>query len=74
MLHLDRDTGQPVDKHQHFSLDSIRLRLKCNTKQLETPMEGVAFPTGLFGVPYGAINRRGARNRISMKMVRGLNF
>ena len=34
---------------------------------------GVAFPTGLFGVPYGAINRRAAWHRI-YQMVRGFNF
>ena len=35
-----------------------------NRKQLDIPMKGVAFPTGLFGVPpYGAINRRAAQHR-----------
>ena len=33
----------PVDKHQHFSLDSIRLRLEWNRKQLDIPMKGVAL-------------------------------
>ena len=53
-----------VDKHQHFSLDSIRLRLEWNRKQLDIPMKGVAFPTGRFGIPYGAIHPRAARHRI----------
>ena len=47
-----------VDKHQHFSLDNIRLRLKWNRKQLDIPMEDAAFPSGLFCVLYRTINRR----------------
>ena len=48
----------------HFSLDSIRLRLEWHRKPRDIPINGVAFPTGRFGVPYKAINRRAARHRI----------
>ena len=35
-----------VDKHQYFSLDNIRLRLKWIKNDI--PMKGTAFPLGLF--------------------------
>ena len=43
-----------VDKHQYFSLDNIRLRLKWIKNDI--PMKGAAFPLGLFCALYRTIH------------------